>query len=351
MSDEDFLKNKGEDDGGFYESGGDDEPQTVADQVDDDKGTSEEDGGFFESGAPSKTTTNTDGDGAQETDGSNETSSEPLTSDEQLALIYANFKANGSDMAVDNPKDVITLMQKGAGYDAQSQKMAPHRKTIKMLKDNNLLDGDTLDLLIEANAKNPDAISKLIRQSDLDIDDMDLDEETDYTPKSHAIDSETFALDEAIDSIRSSPKFDETMTALSKDWDEKSQQDVVKSPEIVSTINSHMESGIYTQIDSIVKREIALGNIDPSTPYLDAYKSVGNNLEEAGAFEATTTHSDANTNQDEVANQAQGSKAANTIKQAAATTKSSSASTGSSPKDNPLEMSDADFLKKYGGRL
>ena len=50
------------------------------------------------------------------------------------------FKANGVDMQVKDPKDMIRLMQMGANYQKKMSQLKPNLKLIKMLEKNELLD-------------------------------------------------------------------------------------------------------------------------------------------------------------------------------------------------------------------
>ena len=388
MSDEDFLAK--EESGGFYETPSDKQPETVADQVDSAavvEGNEELDNsGYFESGMEAKEPAeetnkeeSTDGDTTKSNDdtkgdteaeskkGDDDVSSATtddnvttLSDAEQLKLIYASFKANGAEMQVETPEEVITLMQKGAGFDQKVREIAPQRKILATLKAAGLLEGDTLDLLIDANNKNPDAIAKLVKQAEIDPLYLDTEGKEDYTPTDNSVSDGELDLNAAVDSIRTSPKYEDTMQVLTKEWDEPSQQLVLDNPQVIKAINEHMENGVYEKIDAQVQKNIALGRIPSDTPYLEAYHSTGNEMDKAGEFgtadASTATQDTSDTVKQDAAAQAgdqtnDNKATSSAARNAAATTTSSSAQDSPAAQDNPLEMSDADFLKKYGGAL
>ena len=59
------------------------------------------------------------------------------------------FKANGIDMQVKDPQDIVRLMQMGANYQKKMAQLKPNLKLIKMLEKNELLDEVKLHNLID----------------------------------------------------------------------------------------------------------------------------------------------------------------------------------------------------------
>src|SRR5690606_21653948 len=63
--------------------------------------------------------------------------------------IMKPFKANGREIKLNSPEEVITLMQKGANYTKKMQALQPHLKIVRMLENNQLLDEGKLSQLID----------------------------------------------------------------------------------------------------------------------------------------------------------------------------------------------------------
>ena len=90
------------------------------------------------------------------------------------------FKANGIDIKVNDPEDIVRLMQMGANYQKKMSQLKPHLKIIKMLENNDLLKPEQLNNLIDVFKKDPKAIAKLVKESTLDPLDIDKDAPSDY---------------------------------------------------------------------------------------------------------------------------------------------------------------------------
>jgi hypothetical protein len=277
-----------------------------------------------------------------------------LSKEEQLGLIYGGFKANGKDMHVDNPQDVIRLMQMGAGYTKKMQTLAPKMKVLAMLEQNKLMDIDALNQLIGLSKKDPEAIAAYLRDADIDPLDLDMEGATNFQQTNYEVPDEQVVLQGVLDDISTSVKYKETVDTVSS-WDDKSQQDVVNNPEFLRVINGHMESGIYDQIAQIIDNEVTLGKMPQNVPFLDAYRTVGERLEKAGAFNVqnvTATHTNAEaTQQPNVDSNRTATQEKRTTqrREAASPTKSTTSKKSSKTTEvSPLEMSDEDFLKQFG---
>ena len=357
MSDEDFLAQQ-QDGGGYFESDGDSpgDSSVTANSGAGDDTSSNTAGGFHEVEADGTQAAPEEVVEPESTDAGTDATVTELTPQEQLDIIYGSFKANGTDMSITDPNQVVTLMQKGVGFDAKARELAPQRKVIETLRKNDLLEGDTLNLLIEANNKNPDAIAKLLKDADVDPLYLDMEGKEDYTPKDYSVSDQDVALAGVIEEIKSSATYEDTMRTITEDWDVPSQDLLVSTPAIISAIDQHKSSGVYDQIDSRVKKAIAVGEIPPDTPYLEAYQYMGNVMEKAGDFQDTeapatpsTTAAPVEATVSQAGDQATQQQARDQ-RSAAAGTKSAS-TTGANNNDAPLEMSDEDFLKKYAGTL
>ena len=155
------------------------------------------------------------------------------------------FKANGVDMRVKDPQDIIRLMQMGANYQKKMAQLKPNLKIIKMLDNNQLLDEVKLHNLIDLSKKDPKAITKLIQESSIDPLDIDKDVPTDYHPTNYSVSDKEYHLDQVLDDIKGTDTFDKTINVLTKEWDTKSKAAISDNPEIIGVINAHMGNGVF----------------------------------------------------------------------------------------------------------
>jgi len=142
---------------------------------------------------------------------------------QEYEKLLAPFKANGRQIQVDNVDDAITLMRMGANYNKKMAALKPNLKLIKMLEHNDLLDETKLSYLIDASKHDPGAITKLLK--DANMDPLEIDTETsEYQPKDHQVNDSQFELDQILDDIKDNDSFPKTIDAISNQWDAKSKE-------------------------------------------------------------------------------------------------------------------------------
>lgn len=272
--------------------------------------------------------------------------------------IMAPFKANGKTIELKDPAEAISLMQMGANYTRKMQDIQPHRKVLLMLQNNDLLDEGKLSYLIDLDKKNPEAIKKLIK--DAGIDPLEIDVETDaaYQAGNHQVSDREVAFRTVLEDIGSSDTGRETIKTINDTWDAASKEAMWENPEILTIIQQQRETGIYTRIADEIDRQRTLGKIRPETPFLEAYKMVGDAIvaanQGANGQNGLTPEHPAKTEPQVIATRAATPKPEvenNDRANAAAITKA--APSGDKKIVNPLALSDDDFMKldQFKGRI
>jgi len=260
------------------------------------------------------------------------------------------FKANGIDMQVKDPEDMVKLMQMGANYQKKMAQLKPNLKIIKMLEKNELLNEAKLHNLIDLSKKDPKAIAKLIEESDIDPLDINKDVPTDYQPTDYTVTDKEYNLDAVLDEIKDSATFTKTINVVTKDWDMESKNTITNYPEIISVIDSHMNNGVFEKVNAKLQQDKALGKL-VGVPDVDAYRNISEQLFKEGVLvdkkpgassEASNVSSKSEVNQQANADRNKKRKAVAPIKQA--TTQKSKTD------DDFLGLSDEEFMKKYAGR-
>jgi len=259
------------------------------------------------------------------------------------------FKANGVDMQVKNPEDIIRLMQMGANYQKKMAQLKPNLKIIKMLDNNELLDEAKLHNLIDLSKKDPKAITKLIQESSIDPLDIDKDVPTDYQPTDYSITDKEYHLDQVLDDIKGTDTFDKTINVLTKEWDTKSKSTVSDNPEIIGVINTHMGNGVFDKVNAILQQEKTLGKL-AGVPDVDAYRQIAEYLHKNGDLRTEN-----NTVQEtpKVSSKTEETKQASADRdkkrKAVAPVKQTTTKKATTDEDF-LGLSDEDFMKKYANR-
>ena len=198
------------------------------------------------------------------------------------AKVMAPFKANGKMIELKSPEEAIQLMQMGANYTRKMQAIQPHKKALMMLETAGLLDEGKLSYLIDLDKKNPEAIKKLIKEAGIDPIDIDTTSEPNYLEGHHRVSNEEAAFRTIMDEVGDSDEGKATLAEFSS-WDHASKDLLWKSPDIMKVLHEQRESGIYATISAEVSRLRTIGAIPPDTPFLHAYKQVGDYMTQQAA--------------------------------------------------------------------
>ena len=268
--------------------------------------------------------------------------------------VMAPFKANGKTIQLTSADEVIQLMQMGANYTKKMQSIQHNKKFLMMLENNGLLDEAKLSFLIDLDKKDPEAIKKLLKDSKLDPSEIDTSEETKYTGGAHAVTDQEAALSSAIDELVSSPEGKATLQSINSTWDAASKKVLYDDPRLLGIIHSQHENGIYAKIVAEMDRRKTLGQVEVNAPFLQTYKTIGDEMNAKGAFgivkpAAAPSKPAAGTPVATRAAKTPAAKAQEAAKvRAAASTRSAAQTTRNDV--NVLAMSDDEFLKKYGNK-
>jgi len=273
--------------------------------------------------------------------------------------IMAPLKANGKTIELKTPEEAIQLMQMGANYTKKMQAITPYRKVLTMLENNALLDENKLSFLIDLDKKNPEAIKKLVAESGIDPLDLGRDSKTTYFEGNHRVSDEEVGFKTAVDDLKSNPDGIATLQEINA-WDQASKEVLWKNPDLMDAIHKQRENGIYNQIQTEIERRRTLGMIPVSTPFINAYQIVGDELQAAGAFKPKSTVAvtpkpitPQSTAATPVVTRVETPKPAvvnNGKANAASSTRSTPRSAGDK-RINPLAMSDDEFLKQMDNRV
>ena len=258
--------------------------------------------------------------------------------------ITAPFKANGATMQVKSPEDIVRLMQMGAGAQKQMAKLKPNLKLIKMLENNNLLDERRLNNLIDLSKNDSKAIAKLVKDSGVDPEEIDIENANTYQPNNYTVTDSEYELDQILDSIKHTETFDKTIDVLTSEWDDKSKTFVSENPNVIRVINDHMLNGVYDKVNAIMQQEKALGKLSGVTD-VDAYKQIIDMLAKNGELVDGDQQAPVKSNVTDIGD-------ANSVKRkqnrkAAAPTKQTNTSNNSKQDVDFLALSDDEFIAKY----
>lgn len=267
---------------------------------------------------------------------------EKFDSDSFAKIVTAPFKANGVEMQITDPNEAIALMQKGLNYTAKMQSLAEPRRLHKMLSDAGVAEESKLAYLIDLHNKRPEAIAKLVRDSGVDLYQIDEDKVNQYSPVSSAPSSNAIVLEDAVAEAQATPEGQRAVQIVGSVWDEDSCRAVGANPQLLKDLTNHIRTGVFDKINQVVQVERAKGNLSQLTD-IDAFWQVGNYMHEQGMLNPTqgNTATGVPTNTPKPTD-----RAAEERRQQAAPPSNRRTSTSAAPVDNYLSMSDEEFAKQ-----
>lgn len=253
------------------------EIETPAMEVDESMGedsdTQVQDGGIMEeqSSGDELEVDNTESEATEDKEVSN-----GVNHEEFYNTLTKPFKANGREFQVTNPNDMIALMQKGLNYSKKMEEMKPNLNLIKTLEQYGLTDESKLSYLIDLHNKKPEAIAKLIKDSEIDLYEFDTEQANHYVPQSKVV--HKTQLEEVISEVvEANPEFNSVLNTVYTDWDNQSKQAVIDNPNILRIISEQQTNGTYDKIMNIMEYEKAVGRLQ-GTAFLQAYSEIEQRL-------------------------------------------------------------------------
>lgn len=202
--------------------------------------------------------------------------------------VMGPIKAGGKTIKLESEDEVVSLLQKGLDYTRKTMELSKYRRFGMMLENAGLLDDGKLDHLIAVHNKDPEAIKKFFKDNKLDPVDIDTSTGDNFKPGAHAVTDEHAKFQEAVDDIQSLDGGQETLSTV-KAWDQASKQELWKQPQLLAAIHQQRVGGVYAKISAEVDRLQTLGKIPSGTPFLYAYKTVGDSLQSQGKLGGGTS--------------------------------------------------------------
>lgn len=190
--------------------------------------------------------------------------------------VTAEFNANGKSFKIDNPDDVVSLMQKGLNYNQKMAAMKPSMKIIKALQEQGIESVEDLGFLFDLKAKKPEAIARLIQDSGIDAYELNEEKAQGYQPSVPQVADEVVNFEMAAKALEHNPHFGTVVQNLGG-YDESTKQEIFKNPHLLNLLTDHVQNGFYEKICSRLEQEQAVGRLNGMS-FLQAYDTVGQML-------------------------------------------------------------------------
>lgn len=269
-----------------------------------------------------------------------------VTAEEQLAKLFAPIKASGRTLQISSVEEAIQLAQKGLNYHDKMAGLKPSLNIVRTLEREGLLDQDKLNELIDLYKKKPEAIAKFVKESGVDLLDVDDKLVAAYKPNQYGLSEAETALEDTMAELKQSPSYERVINFAGNQIDNASKQLIIKNPHVLLHFAEQVESGVFDVIQAELAKQKVLGNLKGMND-IQAYDAVGKHLAEKGAFNHLQKAPEQAKPQ--VVVQPKAPKpvdpAVAAAKAAAAPAKSTPSGKASKPSFNPLALSDEEFEK------
>lgn len=270
--------------------------------------------------------------------------------------LLAPIKANGKEIKLNSHAELVQLAQQGANYTRKMQDLAPHRKTLLMLE-NNGIDQEKLSFAIDLLKKDPAAIQKLLKEGEINPLDIDTEAAPTYQGGNHHVTDEQANFCAALDDASTSETGRVVLQAINGTWDQASKELLFQQPDIINHMIVQQEAGFYERIAGEVDRRRVLGQLPAGMNFLQAYKTVGDQMVAAGQLQDLVDKTAPPVQTPPVAAAPVAVRVApvkpvvapNPKVEAAAPQRA--APNAAKKLVNPLAMSDDDFMKQFQNRL
>lgn len=207
--------------------------------------------------------------GSEQTPSVESTSAEPQQEqygNQDYSKLFQPFKAGGKEVQIRNLDEAISLMQKGVDYTQKQQALKPRLNEMRALEQQGML-GENLNYAIDLYNGKPEAIAKLLKDRQVDINSIlpknefgePIAEDRPYIPTEYRLSEEQLKFQDVIDELRSTNSFDKVDSAV-QGWDMSSKQEFVKDPQKLIALNEHIESGFYDTVMKELDHARLVGN-------------------------------------------------------------------------------------------
>ena len=197
--------------------------------------------------------------------------------------VTGEFVANGRKMkGFDDPEKIIKAQQMAAGYSEKMAAFKAYRPFMNALKEKGLLDNpDKFNLAMNILDGDKEAIKKMIKETEIDPQELDL-EDINYSPKNEIASDIEIALDDVMENAAQYGVQDTVREIISKEWDDDSVIELLQDPKNSADLIDHLTSGVFDVVqDKILeKRRIDVNGVYTNKPMIDQYREAASELEQ-----------------------------------------------------------------------
>lgn len=176
--------------------------------------------------------------------------------------VTAPIRADGRDFTIKSSEDLRNLVSKGLDYTQKTQQIAPYRKTLAFLRDNNALDDTKLSYMVDLINKDEKAVKQLIREmtaepkeegkQKLELYDLDPEQEDEsqryHFQNKNTITDEQLNFRETFDEVNASEGGNAFLNKINQKFDSSSLDYLYQNPHAIKLLYQADRAGQFDQI-------------------------------------------------------------------------------------------------------
>lgn len=167
---------------------------------------------------------------------------------EESKISTYKVKAHGTELELTN-EELIKLAPKALDYTKKMQEIAPHRKNISIMVDNEI-SAEDLNLLVSMKKGDVDAFSAMSKIAGVDTLGIDVENADKYVPKEYGRTEQQLGIDDVISNISADKEFEVTQRVIDSQWDSKSREYFTSKPEDIQVLHNDIKEGRYGDISA-----------------------------------------------------------------------------------------------------
>jgi len=181
---------------------------------------------------------------------------EDKAEDEPQPVEMLKFKANGQDFEFTDAEvrsQFGRIFGQAMNYTQKMQAIKPWRKTIDAIEEAKLSHED-VNLMIDVLKGDEQAVAAMIKRTGVDALALDTETADSYQPNDYGRNETQLALKDVEDRISKDQEYAVTHNVLTKQWDDKSWNEMVKDPQLIEALHIDVKNGIYDKISPIAQK-------------------------------------------------------------------------------------------------
>ena len=185
---------------------------------------------------------------------------------------FQPIKINGEEIPVENMQELYALGSKGGHFTQSMQEIAPYRRSVSAMKENDITEAD-INLYIEARNGNKDAMAAIMQSSGVDPLDVEETPSEGYAPKQYGQSTQQMAIQDIQRDLGRDPEFVTTQNIVDGQWDAASRTALAQDPEMIRGLHNDVKTGTYNVIAPQAAKLAAIDGYKSSS--LEYYMEAG----------------------------------------------------------------------------